>query len=76
MLAYDAYRFVSHTCSYTIIQVDESGQIIYLERHCPWKKHFNLLTKELSPLEPDVKLVLYEETNLEMWMVHVSTRPV
>ena len=61
-----------------IMQVDESGQIICLEYHCPWRKHLTILTTMLSLPETCIKFVLFKHVELDTWVVQASDmhRPV
>lgn len=47
--------------------ISECGQILVLNRFCPWKEHLFMLEKEKG-LEGVIKFVIFQDTSLE-WRV-------
>ncbi|KAK8944566.1 hypothetical protein KSP39_PZI008314 [Platanthera zijinensis] len=48
--------------------VDPSGEIMVLNRFCPWKLHLFELEEELK-IEPPIKYVLYQDDRSKSWRV-------
>ncbi|KAJ7562986.1 hypothetical protein O6H91_03G091700 [Diphasiastrum complanatum] len=56
-------------------EVDPSGEILLLEKFCPWKEHLFELEKEMA-VDPTIKYVLYQDTRNKQWRVQaVSVVP-
>lgn len=45
---------------------DPSGEIVVLERYCPWKDHLAELEEE-QRIEPSIKYILYEDGRSKGW---------
>lgn len=55
--------------------VDPSGEIMVLDRFCPWKLHLFELEQEMK-IEPSIKYVLYQDERAKQWRVQaVSLAP-
>ncbi|CAA2956529.1 Hypothetical predicted protein [Olea europaea subsp. europaea] len=55
--------------------VDPSGEIMVLDRFCPWKLHLFELEEE-NKIDPSIKYVLYEDGRNKTWRVQaVATVP-
>eukprot|EP01018_Ginkgo_biloba_P021153 Gb_01815 [translate_table: standard] len=48
--------------------VDASGEIIFLQKYCPWKEHIFELEQELN-VDPLIKYVLYKDDRNSTWRV-------
>ncbi|CAO2817066.1 unnamed protein product [Amaranthus hypochondriacus] len=48
--------------------VDPSGEIMVLNRFCPWKLHLFELEQELN-IDPPIKYVLYQDDRSKQWRV-------
>ncbi|CAL5204103.1 unnamed protein product [Lathyrus oleraceus] len=46
--------------------IDSSGEIIKLNRSCPWKFHIHELEEEMK-INPSIKYVLYQDDRSEKW---------
>ncbi|RLM85225.1 hypothetical protein C2845_PM04G19180 [Panicum miliaceum] len=56
-------------------EVDPSGEIMVLDRFCPWKLHLFELEEELK-IDPLTKYVLYQDVRSQSWRVQaVSVAP-
>jgi len=49
-------------------EVDPSGEIMVLDRFCPWKLHLFELEEELK-IDPLTKYVLYQDVRSQSWRV-------
>ncbi|KNA16891.1 hypothetical protein SOVF_085070 [Spinacia oleracea] len=55
--------------------VDPSGEIMVLDRFCPWKLHLFELEQEMK-IDPPVKYVLYQDDRSKHWRIQaVSVAP-
>ncbi|KAL7183286.1 hypothetical protein ACSBR1_041882 [Camellia fascicularis] len=48
--------------------IDPSGEIMVLNRFCPWKLHLFELEEEMK-IDPPIKYVLYEDERAKQWRV-------
>lgn len=48
--------------------VDPSGEIMVLDRFCPWKLHLFELEQEMK-MDPSIKYVLYQDERAKQWRV-------
>lgn len=48
--------------------IDSSGEIIKLNRSCPWKLHIHELEEEMK-INPSIKYVLYQDDRSEKWRI-------
>ncbi|XP_061358179.1 uncharacterized protein LOC133302429 [Gastrolobium bilobum] len=56
--------------------IDSSGEIIKLNRSCPWKLHIHELEEEMK-INPSIKYVLYPDDRSENWRLQaVGISPV
>ncbi|KAI5425560.1 hypothetical protein KIW84_031385 [Lathyrus oleraceus] len=46
--------------------IDSSGEIIKLNRSCPWRFHIHELQEEMK-INPSIKYVLYQDDRSEKW---------
>ena len=67
------HRWLSPNCKAPLhhIQVHASGEVIKLEKFCPWKGHLFALEASLS-ISPTIKYALYQESNSTKWRVQVN----
>uniref|UniRef100_A0A804I2H4 Metal-dependent protein hydrolase n=1 Tax=Musa acuminata subsp. malaccensis TaxID=214687 RepID=A0A804I2H4_MUSAM len=62
-------RSIINKCLTSRGNVDPSGEIIVLDRFCPWKHHLFELEKELK-INPPIKYVIYQDERSKNWRVH------
>ncbi|GJN21878.1 hypothetical protein PR202_gb09400 [Eleusine coracana subsp. coracana] len=68
-------RSIVMECLLSRGNVDPSGEIMVLDRFCPWKLHLFELEEELK-IEPLTKYVLYQDERSKSWRVQaVSVAP-
>ncbi|URD86901.1 UPF0160 protein MYG1 [Musa troglodytarum] len=68
-------RSIINKCLTSRRNVDPSGEIMVLDRFCPWKHHLFDLEKELK-INPPIKYVIYQDERNKNWRVHaVSVSP-
>ncbi|KAI3812838.1 hypothetical protein L1987_17550 [Smallanthus sonchifolius] len=53
--------------------IDPSGEIMVLDRFCPWKLHLFELEQELKT-EPSIKYVLYQDERSKSWRVQAVAK--
>ncbi|KAL6556233.1 hypothetical protein OROGR_005521 [Orobanche gracilis] len=61
-------RSIVIECLEARIDVDLSGEIMVLNRFCPWKLHLFELEEELK-IKPPIKYVLYQDDRNKSWRV-------
>ncbi|KAJ4846330.1 hypothetical protein Tsubulata_005924 [Turnera subulata] len=61
-------RSIVMECLAARFNIDPSGEIMVLNRFCPWKLHLFELEEELK-IEPSIKYVLYEDERAKQWRV-------
>ncbi|CAN0911320.1 MYG1 exonuclease [Linum grandiflorum] len=61
-------RSIVKECLISREQVDPSGEIMVMNRSCPWKLHIFDLEEELN-LIPSIKYVLYKDDRSENWRI-------
>ncbi|KAM0879411.1 hypothetical protein ACQ4PT_034255 [Festuca glaucescens] len=68
-------RSIVMECLLSRGSVDPSGEIMVLDRFCPWKLHLFELEQELK-IDPLTKYVLYQDERSKSWRVQaVSVAP-
>ncbi|KAF6147517.1 hypothetical protein GIB67_014656 [Kingdonia uniflora] len=66
-------RSIVMECLQARKDVDSSGEIMTLNRFCPWKLHIYELEEEIK-IDPSIKYVLYQDERSKSWRVKaVST---
>ena len=56
---------------FAYLQVDSSGEVVKLEKFCPWKEHLHHLEKK-EAIGPVIKFVLYQESEGGKWRIQVQ----
>lgn len=68
-------RSIVMECLLARKDVDPSGEIMVLDRFCPWKLHLFELEQEMK-IEPPIKYVIYQDERSKQWRVQaVSVSP-
>ncbi|MFS8029790.1 putative metal-dependent protein hydrolase [Helianthus anomalus] len=66
-------RSIVMACLAARTDIDPSGEIMVLDRFCPWKLHLHELEQELK-IEPSIKYVLYEDERSKGWRVQAVAK--
>ncbi|KAI7740236.1 hypothetical protein M8C21_031167 [Ambrosia artemisiifolia] len=66
-------RSIVMACLAARTDIDPSGEIMVLNRFCPWKLHLYELEQELK-IEPSIKYVLYEDERSKGWRVQAVAK--
>eukprot|EP00271_Cylindrocystis_brebissonii_P001281 TRINITY_DN11594_c0_g1_i1.p1 TRINITY_DN11594_c0_g1~~TRINITY_DN11594_c0_g1_i1.p1 ORF type:complete len:434 (+),score=62.34 TRINITY_DN11594_c0_g1_i1:76-1377(+) len=53
-------------------EADPSGEIVVLQRYCPWKSHLDELEQELK-VDPLPKYILYEDGRSHQWRIQAMS---
>ncbi|KAL0331694.1 UNVERIFIED_CONTAM: hypothetical protein Sangu_1714900 [Sesamum angustifolium] len=61
-------RSIVMQCLEARLDVDPSGEIMILDRFCPWKLHLFELEEEMK-INPSIKYVLYQDDRSKSWRV-------
>lgn len=61
-------RAIVMNCLEGRLDVDPSGEMMVLDKFCPWKLHLFELEQEMT-IEPTVKYVLYQDDQSKSWRV-------
>ncbi|KAL0460612.1 UNVERIFIED_CONTAM: hypothetical protein Slati_0688400 [Sesamum latifolium] len=61
-------RTIVLKCLEARVDVDPSGEIMILDRFCPWKLHLFELEEEMK-INPPIKYVLYQDDRSKSWRV-------
>ncbi|CAN1779254.1 MYG1 exonuclease [Linum perenne] len=61
-------RSIVMECLAARFDVDPSGEIMVLNRFCPWKLHLFELEEEMK-IEPSIKYVLYQDDRSKHWRI-------
>ncbi|PKU63788.1 hypothetical protein MA16_Dca010706 [Dendrobium catenatum] len=61
-------RSIVLECIESRINIDPSGEILVLNKFCPWKLHLFELEEELK-IDPPIKYVLYQDDRSKSWRV-------
>ncbi|CAA0843240.1 Metal-dependent protein hydrolase [Striga hermonthica] len=61
-------RSIVIECLETRLDVDPSGEIMVLNKFCPWKLHLFELEEELK-INPPIKYVIYQDERSKSWRV-------
>lgn len=61
-------RTIVSNCIIKRNELEPSGQIMMLDRFCPWKEHIHELEEELK-LDPSIKYVLYQDERNLQWRI-------
>ncbi|KAI3787547.1 hypothetical protein L1987_42096 [Smallanthus sonchifolius] len=66
-------RSIVIECLAARTDIDPSGEIMVLDRFCPWKLHLFELEQELKT-EPSIKYVLYQDERSKSWRVQAVAK--
>ncbi|MCO5598943.1 hypothetical protein L7F22_053042 [Adiantum nelumboides] len=61
-------RAIVSSCIQKRKKLEQSGQIMMLDRYCPWKEHIHELEEELQ-VDPSIKYVLYQDERNWQWRI-------
>ncbi|KAL0436963.1 UNVERIFIED_CONTAM: hypothetical protein Sradi_0404200 [Sesamum radiatum] len=61
-------RSIVMKCLEARLDVDPSGEIMILDRFCPWKLHLFELEEEMK-INPPIKYVLYQDDRSKSWRI-------
>ncbi|KAI5078618.1 hypothetical protein GOP47_0006289 [Adiantum capillus-veneris] len=61
-------RSIVSNCIKKRKELEQSGQIMMLDRFCPWKEHIHELEEELQ-VDPSIKYVLYQDGRNLQWRI-------